>query len=103
MKITDARKLLTDRHSRIHDASGMIYIGLSLEDAEAIASLLPIIDTTPVPEYELIPEVPEPTPEPERVVDTESGPITAAKHGPVKATQKKVSKKKKAKKGRKSR
>ena len=89
MKITDARRLLTHRHSRIHDASGMIYIGLSLEDAEAIAGLLPIVDETPVPEWELIPEAPESPLEPERVEDPRYGLVSRKKA------------KKKTKKGRK--
>ena len=91
MNIAEARKLLTDRHSRIHDADGMIYIGLSLEDAEAIAGLLPIVDETPAPEYERLAKTPEPTPEPEKVVDTESGPVKV----PHKKTAKKTKKRRK--------
>ena len=78
MNIDEARKLLTDRHGRIHYADGMIYIGLSLEDAEAIAGLLPAGDPPAA-------APPKPTPEPEKVVDTESGPM--------KVPQKKAAKK----------
>ena len=98
MNIAEARKLLTDRHSRIHDAYGMIYIGLSLEDAEAIAGLLPAGD----PPAAVPPETPTELHmqridtsvrwKPEKVVDTESGP--------VKVPQKKTAKKKTKKRGK---
>ncbi len=74
MNIIDARKLLTHRHSRIHDTNGDTYIGLSLEDAEAIAGLLPAGDPpATVP--------PKPASEPEKAVE--------AKPEPVRAVQKK--------------
>ncbi len=73
MNITEARELLTHRHSRVHNPDGGVYIGLSLEDAEAIAALLPIIDTS----------VPR---KPEKAIE--------AKPEPVKVPEKKVAKKK---------
>lgn len=72
MKIADAQAWLTSRSSRVSTRSGEVVIGLPLDVAEEIAALLRT-DPTPAPEYDLIPRAPEP--EPEKVVDTESGPV----------------------------
>ena len=74
MNIAEARKLLIDRHSRIHDTNGDIYIGLSLEDAEAIAGLLPAGDPpAAVP--------PKPAPEPEKAVEAKPEPVRGRRKG----------------------
>jgi hypothetical protein len=75
MKITDARAWLTARSSRIRTEGGEVMIGIPLDMAAEIAFLL-LPAQTPGPE---VPKAPEPTPEPERVVDTESGPVTQEK------------------------
>ncbi len=100
MKIIDARAWLTARSSRVRTEGGEVVIGIPLDTATEIADLL-----QEPPEFPMVhPEQPvrsDPQPptvtttsEPERVVDTESGP--------VRVPEKKVAKKK-AKKGKRSR
>ena len=104
MNITDAKAWLTARSSRVRTEGGQVVIGIPLDVAAEIADLIKI-DTTPAPEYDLIPKAPEPTamvveapvvvvptPEVEKVVDTESGP--------VKIPSKKAAKKKKKRRGK---